>query len=219
MADRSSNQQSLWVDPIHLHVHSPDCRAAGCVEVRRTVETTAPLRGLRAWGLNVSALPLCTLSITFDSVEDAQAGRERIRHLFGVLNVQPEEPRETTAHIDDKDIRMFLGWLSVEIPELHSIETPRLGRAWEKWRALMDDSPEELTPAQVAQAIADNCEPCDEHCGHSPEEPSGVTPYFTDAELREGLPPITGQDMQAVQAVIDQLWANKQRRSPENGSG
>lgn len=81
-------------------------------------------------------------------------------------------PDETTSHIDDKDIRMFLGWLSVEFPELHSIETPRLGHAWEKWRALMDGPSEELTPAGVAQIIADNCEPCDEHCGHSPAEPT-----------------------------------------------
>jgi hypothetical protein len=44
---------------------------------------------------------------------------------------------ETACRIDDKDIRMFLGWLSVELPELHAIETSRLGRAWEKWLELM----------------------------------------------------------------------------------
>jgi len=38
---------------------------------------------------------------------------------------------------------------------------------------------------------------------------SDLTPYFTDLQMREGLPPITAEDIQAVQAVIDQLYANK----------
>jgi uncharacterized protein YqiB (DUF1249 family) len=38
---------------------------------------------------------------------------------------------------------------------------------------------------------------------------SDLTPYFTDLQMREGLPPMTAEDVQAVQVVIDQLYANK----------
>ncbi len=31
---------------------------------------------------------------------------------------------------------------------------------------------EALTPSQIGQVIADNCEPCDERCGHLPEKAS-----------------------------------------------
>jgi hypothetical protein len=31
------------------------------------------------------------------------------------------------------------------------------------------EEPEAFTPSQIGQIIADNCEPCDEICGHLPE--------------------------------------------------
>lgn len=30
--------------------------------------------------------------------------------------------------------RQFIGWLSVDIPELHSVEVPRLADSWERFR-------------------------------------------------------------------------------------
>lgn len=86
---------------------------------------------------------------------------EQMRHA---LENEKHSSDETNC-IDDKDIRMFLGWLSVELPELHSIETPRLGRAWEKWRALMDTS----SPPGTAPTVRDGG-PAE--AGHSSEKAS-----------------------------------------------
>lgn len=35
------------------------------------------------------------------------------------------------------DVTMFLGWVCVEIPELHTLETPKLLEAWYKYCAQM----------------------------------------------------------------------------------
>jgi hypothetical protein len=35
------------------------------------------------------------------------------------------------------DVVMFLGWVCVEIPELHTLECPKLLEAWYKWCAQM----------------------------------------------------------------------------------
>ena len=39
----------------------------------------------------------------------------------------------------DRTVREFLGWLSGELPELHHVEVPRLGAAWDKYKALGRD--------------------------------------------------------------------------------
>ena len=36
------------------------------------------------------------------------------------------------------DVVMFLGWVCVEIPELHTLECPKMLEAWNKWCAQMD---------------------------------------------------------------------------------
>ena len=36
------------------------------------------------------------------------------------------------------DVAMFLGWVCVEIPELHNLECPKLLEAWRKWCVQMD---------------------------------------------------------------------------------
>jgi hypothetical protein len=34
----------------------------------------------------------------------------------------------------DETVRTFLGWLSGDIPELHSVEVPRLAESWERFQ-------------------------------------------------------------------------------------
>ena len=38
-----------------------------------------------------------------------------------------------------KESREFIGWLSADIPELHSVEVPRLADSWDRFRARRTD--------------------------------------------------------------------------------
>jgi hypothetical protein len=34
-----------------------------------------------------------------------------------------------------QDVREFIGWLSGDLPELHTVEVPRIAASWERFRA------------------------------------------------------------------------------------
>jgi hypothetical protein len=114
------------------------------------------------------------LGVAADEIERLRAALERIEALehtdqsdykksLGSWAIAKDalesSPPETACRIDDKDIRMFLGWLSVELPELHAIETSRLGRAWEKWLELMH-AQETPAPLPSKVPLSEKCPKC-----------------------------------------------------------
>jgi hypothetical protein len=42
------------------------------------------------------------------------------------------------GHYTESDVRMFIGWLSGDIAELHKVEVPKLTESWERFKLQCD---------------------------------------------------------------------------------
>ena len=43
---------------------------------------------------------------------------------------------DTASQLSETKTRQFIGWLSADIPELHSVEVPILADSWDRFRAI-----------------------------------------------------------------------------------
>jgi hypothetical protein len=69
-------------------------------------------------------------------LEAAQA----LQATEGALQIYWRQQQALSApepQIDEAHVREFIGWLSADIPELHTVEVPRLAESWERFKALL----------------------------------------------------------------------------------
>lgn len=84
---------------------------------------------------------------TLESLRDAR------RAVLKQMQPHGTETPACAETYDATDIRYFLGWLSVELPELHKIETPVLGDAWDEWRKAWADP----TSQKAIEQLCNQC--------------------------------------------------------------